>query len=60
MDDNLGNEPHRNAGEPGCTGPAFAFDTPIIEMIAKPALPRNGLGGTACKRRAIDIAMRSF
>ena len=39
MDDNLGNETHRDAGAPGCAGPAFAFDTPVIEMIAKPALP---------------------
>jgi len=39
MDDNLSNETHRHAGWPGCIGPACVCDTPVIEMIAKPALP---------------------
>jgi hypothetical protein len=39
MDDNLNFETHFLAGQPGCMGPACAYDTPVIEMIAKPALP---------------------
>jgi hypothetical protein len=47
MDNDLGNETHHHTGVPGCMGPVCAYDTPVIEMIAKPALPGNGFGGTA-------------
>jgi len=39
MDDNLKYEIHHHTGVPGCMGPVCAYDTPIIETIAKPALP---------------------
>ena len=31
------------------------YDAPIIEMIAKPALPSFGFGDTACKRCAMHL-----
>ena len=43
MDDDLGDEPHHHTGAPGCMGPVCAYDTPVIETIAKPALPDLGL-----------------
>ena len=39
MDDNLGNGTHRHIGVPDCIGPICVYDTLVIEMIAKPALP---------------------
>jgi hypothetical protein len=39
MDDNLSNETHQHIGVPDCMGPVCAFDTLVIEMTAKPALP---------------------
>lgn len=34
--------------------PVCAYDAPVIEMIAKPALPK-WFGDTACKRRAMHL-----
>jgi len=46
MDNDLGDETHHHTGVPGCIGPVCAYDTPVIETIAKPALPL-GFGDTA-------------
>jgi len=40
MDDNLSNETHHHTGVPDCIGPVCVYDTLVIEMIAKPALPK--------------------
>ena len=40
MDDNLSNEFHQRIRWPGCAGLMCACDTLVIEMIAKPALPK--------------------
>ncbi len=37
---------HHHTGLPDCMGPVCAYDAPVIEMIAKPALPSDGFGDT--------------
>jgi hypothetical protein len=45
-DDRVGNNARRFVGVPDRMGPTDAYDTPVIEMIAKPAHPCEGFGGT--------------
>ena len=44
-----------HTGTARCIAPVCACDAPIIEMIAKPALPSFGFGDTACKRCAMHL-----